>query len=98
MKRLSVNENDPGYCPWMHAADDLGELKVYLKEAPDAKVYFETVDQEKREAVIFVFDANGHKVIIGDDALKAIITNVDIVIEMTDERRKEIEAYFQEKA
>ena len=89
MRRISVNESDPAYCPWM-----LGDIKVYLKDAPEAKIYFETVDQDNREAVIFVFDTEGQRVIVGDDSLRATIKDVDVVVEMTDERRLEIEAYF----
>ena len=94
MRRISVNGADPDYCPWMHAGDSLGDIKVYLKDAPDAKIYFETVDQDNREAVIFVFDTEGQRVIVEDDILRATIKNVDVVIEMTDERRLKIEAYF----
>lgn len=98
MRRMSVNEKDPGYCPPLNEDwDVMGEVKIYLKDAPDAKIYFETVDQDKREAVIFVFDSEGKKVVLGDEAMRVTITDVDIVVEMCDKRRAAIEDWFKDE-
>lgn len=96
MIRISVNEEDPGYCPWLCSSlDGLGDMQIYLKDAPDAEIYFETVDQDKREAVIYVFDKKGDRIIIGDQgSLKATIKDVNIGIQMTNERLKRIKEYF----
>jgi hypothetical protein len=91
-RRISVDENDPGYCPFILC----DEVKIYLKDDREGKadLYFTTVDPAKREAIVIVFDMQGKKVGHNGNLLTALLTDVDIVVETDEETAKDIEYWF----